>query len=114
MSTTTSNTLAKIPTKWLPQVLDDIIDQKREWIQYEKDNQDDDFSICEFIKRTCNDKDSYISFNHMEEELWFSDIYIWLTSINIYSALRHGRMLRGHKLIFHNHIPGMTLFQPKL
>jgi hypothetical protein len=76
-TTTTSTTLAKIPTKWLPQILDCIIEQKEYWIEYERANQDNNFSItqekkkisvCKRIKRNCKGKD-VISFNHMKEEL---------------------------------------------
>jgi hypothetical protein len=83
-TTTTSTTLAKIPTKWLSQILDCIIDQKESWIQYEKLNQDDSFSItkekkdisiCKRIKRNCKGKD-VISFNHVEEELQLLDMMV--------------------------------------
>ena len=80
---TISNTmLTKIPTEWPPQLLDCIIEQKESWIEYEKLNQDDSFSIteekkdisiCKHIKRNCKGKD-VISFNHVEEELQFLDM----------------------------------------
>jgi hypothetical protein len=75
---TNSTALAKIPTKLLPQILDDIIEQK----EYEKANQDNsysiteeekDISICKRIKHNCKGKD-VISFNHMEQELQFRPI----------------------------------------
>ena len=83
-----STSTTKIPTKWLPQLLDCIICQKESWIEYEKLNQDDSFlikeeeediSICNYIKRNCIYKDkgiTSISFSHMEQELRFLDMLV--------------------------------------
>lgn len=89
MTTTTSTSTAKIPTIWLPYILDYIIDIKREWIEHEKADrvegwlgykkaipeEEKDSSICEYIKHIIKDK-NIISFNHVEQELRFLDMML--------------------------------------
>jgi exonuclease III len=73
--------LTKIPTKWLPQILDDIIDHQENSThsgEFDKDEikgLDTDISICKLIKRSIEGIAS-ISFNDVEQELRFLDILV--------------------------------------